>query len=206
MASEAQPAQIARSDPRTIVGGGVKLGVLTVIGVVLFALISRAMAPGTAETVVQSLIIVVGGAAATYLPPHWVRPYEVDTIAWGALLGVVGAVAFTVLDTAVLRPIDLYHWTWDAIGGGSGFWYIPVWWMGAAVLAWLGGWVYANAQESGGARSVVPLAAHTIGIALILFTILVATGVAPFHASIAALAYGVALILYIPLARAFGRR
>src|SRR3989337_2118250 len=122
MASAAQPLAGDRGDVRTIVGGGVRLGLATAAGVTVFALVSRALS-GPVEAVVQSLLILAGGAVFSYAPAYWVRPRGVDGIGHGALLGTLGSVAFTVVDTALLRPVNLYHWTWDAVGGGSGFWY-----------------------------------------------------------------------------------
>lgn len=196
MTSVAEPT-IERSDVRTIVGGGVRLGIATVIGVVVFALLSRGLS-GRTEVMVQSVLILVGGAVFSYAPAHWVRPRNVDTIAWASLVGLLGSVVFTVLDTAILRPVHLYHWTWDAIGGGSGFWYIPVWWMGSCFLAWLGAWVYSLVAARGG--SAVSAALQTIGLSVLVFAILVATGIAPFHGAVAALAYTLALIVHVPLA------
>ena len=205
MSTQAQPTNVAQYDVRTLVGGGVKLGVVTAIGVVVFALLSRAMAVGTVETVVQSLLVLVGGVVFAYLPAYWVCPHDVDTIAWAALLGLLGAVSFTVIDTAVLRPIDLYHWTWDEIGGGSGFWYIPVWFMGSAVLAWLGAWVSAN-RGVFGLRDIGAAAAQTVGLGIVLFAILTVTGVGPFHTAMMALAFALGLVIHVPLSAALRRR
>ena len=148
MTTAAEPMAVDRADVRTIVGGGVKLGILTAVGVVAFALLARAMS-GNTETLVLSLLVLAGGVVFGYLPALWTRPRSADGIAWCTLLGLLGAVAFTVLDVVLLRPLSVYHWTWDAIGGGSGFWYIPVWWMGSAFLAWLGGMVVAYAAQGG---------------------------------------------------------
>lgn len=197
MTSMAHPAAAPRSDVRTIVGGGVKLGIATVIGVVVFALLSRALA-GRAEAVVQTVLVLAGGAVFAYAPAYWVRPRGVDAIAYASLLGLLGSVVFTVVDTAVLRPVHLYHWTWDAIGGGSGFWYVPVWWMGSCFLAWLGAWVHSIRAERGG--TAVSAALQTLGIALVLLAVAVGTGLAPFHAAVAALAFSVGLVLHVPLA------
>lgn len=197
MTSMAEPAVASKTDVRTIVGGGVKLGIATAIGVVVFALLSRALA-GRTEVVVQSVLILVGGTVFAYAPAFWVRPRGVDAIAWAALVGLLGSVAFTVVDTIVLRPVNLYHWTWDAIGGGSGFWYISVWWMGSCFLAWLGAWVHSIAASRGG--DVVSAALQTAGLSVVLFVVLTATGLAPFHGAVAALAYALALIVHVPLA------
>ncbi|MBI2537886.1 MAG: hypothetical protein HYW06_13195 [Gemmatimonadetes bacterium] len=199
MTSPAQAVVAPQTDVRTIVGGGIKLGIATAIGVVVFALLSRALA-GRTEVIVQSLLILAGGTVFAYAPSYWVRPRGVDTSAWAALLGLLGSVAFTIVDTAILRPVDLYHWTWDAIGGGSGFWYVPVWWMGSCVLAWLGAWVHSIVAARGG--DVVNAALRTAGLSVLLFLGLTVSGLAPFHAAVAALAYTLALIVHVPLAAA----
>ena len=203
MTSLAQPAAAPRSDVRTIVGGGIKLGIATVIGVVVFALVSRALA-GRVEAIVQSVLVLIGGAVFAYAPSYWVRPRGVDAIAYASLVGLLGSVVFTVVDTAVLRPMHLYHWTWDAIGGGSGFWYIPVWWMGSCFLAWLGAWVCSIRAERSG--NPVSVALQTLGIGVVLLAAGVATGLAPFHAAVAALAFTVGLILHVPLAAVLRNR
>ena len=203
MTSMAQPAAEPRSDVRTIVGGGVKLGIATVIGVAVFALVSRALA-GSAEVVVQSVLVLVGGAVFAYAPAYWLRPRGVDAIAYAALVGLLGSVVFTVVDTAVLRPVHLYSWTWDAIGGGSGFWYVPVWWMGSCFLAWLGAWVYSIRTARNG--SALSAAAQTVGIAVVLMAVATGTGLLPFHAAVAALAFSVGLVLHVPLAAVLRNR
>lgn len=196
-----------RSDVRTILTGGVKLGVVTAGGVVAFALLSRALSPSAAETSIQLQVILAGGALAAFLPAWWVRPQDADAIAWSALVGLLGALTFTVIDTAVLRPVDLYHWTWDEIGGGSGFWYIPVWWMASAFMAWLGAWVYAASVTPTRPEPAVPiLAAQTFVGAELLFFLLVFAGVAPFHASVGGLAFGLTLAAQVPVAKALSRR
>lgn len=199
MTSPAQAAAAPQTDVRTIVGGGIKLGIATAAGVVVFALLSRALT-GQTEIIVQSLLVLVGGTVFAYAPSYWVRPRGVDAVAWAATLGLLGSVAFTVIDTAILRPANLYHWTWDAIGGGSGFWYIPVWWMGSCFLAWLGAWVHSMAASRGG--NLVNAATQTAGLSVLLLAAFTLSGLAPFHAAVAALAYTVALILYVPIAAA----
>jgi len=191
-AAASQPA--TTTDWRVIVSGGVKLGVITAIAVAIFALSSRAL-DGTGETLVQSLIVLVGGAVASFLPSLMFRPRDVDTIAWAGMIGLLGALVFTVIDTVLFRPLNLYHWTWDAIGGGSGFWYIPVWWMGSTFLAWLGSWVVANRGEVVG---VGGLAGLTMGFAVVVTGVLFLVGL-PLHAASVALAYTIALILHVPV-------
>ena len=194
-------APVDRSDWRLIVFGGAGIGVATAIGVALFAFLSR-MLDGTAETIVQAVLILVGGGVCAFLPAHWIRPRSVDGIAWAALLGLVGALSFAVLDIGVLRPLGTYRWSWDLIGGGSGYWYLPVWFMGSAVLAWLGGWIVAGQRRSSGGPLMA--AAQAEGLAIVLFGVLVVV-VGPFHAGMMALAYALALVVLIPLSAVLGR-
>jgi len=203
MTSPVQAIRTGQTDVKTIVGGGIKLGIATAVGVVLFALLSRVL-EGRTEAVVQSLSVLVGGTVFAYAPSYWVRPRGVDAIAWTALLGLLGSVAFTVIDTAILRPVDLYHWTWDAIGGGSGFWYVPLWWMGSCVLAWLGAWVHSISASRGG--NLASAAMQTAGVSVLVFAALTLSGLAPFHGAVAALAYTLALIMHVPLATALRAR
>lgn len=205
MTTAAEPMAVDRADVRTIVGGGVKLGILTAVGVVAFALLVRAMS-GNTETLVLSLLVLTGGVVFGYLPALWTRPRSADGIAWCTLLGLLGAVAFTVLDVVLLRPLSVYHWTWDAIGGGSGFWYIPVWWMGSAFLAWLGGMVVAYAAQGGRDPQPLVQGVQTGGIAVILFWIIAGLEIAPFHPAVAALAFAIALALHVPLSAVMHRR
>lgn len=185
-----------KADVRTIVAGGAILGAITAIGVTVFALASRPLA-GTAETVVQSALILAGAAVFCYYPAARVRPTNADGIAWAALLGLVGALFFTVFDTALLRPLSVYHWTWDQVGGGSGFWYIPVWWMGSATLAWLGAWITAITSGGDADRSLVPTVAATIAIGIAVFAALVVLRIAPAHSAVMALGVTLGLPIHV---------
>lgn len=195
--TSAAVASTSRYDVRTIVGGGIQLGAATAAGVVVFALLSRAMT-GTAEAIVQSLIVLVGGAVATWWPAASVRPRDVDTIGWTALLAFVGAVAFTILDIVVLRPLQIYHWTWDAIGGGSGFWYISIWWMGGTFLAWMGAWVYAI-ETRRRSPPVMSLASVSVLLAVVLFVVFSLLQ-GRVHPAYAALGYAIAAVSGVPVA------
>lgn len=204
MTSAVEPVA-ERADVRTIVGGGAVLGIATAAGVVVFALLSRSLA-GTAETVIQSTLVLGGGLVAAFFPAHLVRPQHVDGIAWAALLGLVASLFFTVLDVAVLRPLGLYHWTWDAIGGGSGFWYVPVWWMGAATLAWLGAWIAAIRSRRVADSDVRSAAATTGGLGLLLFVFMGVLGIAPWHAASMGLAVALALPVHVAMAAVRAKR
>lgn len=205
MASQVQPAAAPRADVRTIVGGGIKLGALTAAAVFVFAMLSRTLPAGGLENWVHFEYIVIAALLAAYLPAFWVRPADVDSIAWAALLGFLGAVVFTVLDVVLLRPLNVYHWTWDAIGGGSGFWYISVWWMGSAVLAWLGSWVYAAGRPGGGFAAVL-LALQTFVLAHVLLAVVSLTGLFGVQGAVGGLVAALGLVVHVPLAPVLARR
>jgi hypothetical protein len=194
-----------RADVRMMLMAGCQLGILTVLGVVAFALLSRVLT-GVTEVVVQAALIAVGGMVFAYFPSLAVRPRTVDGIAWAAMVGLLGALVFTVVDTAVLRPLDLYHWTWDAIGGGSGFWYVPVWWMGSAVLAWLGALVVATLAGGGREPALLLTGLLTAGLAVVLFGVVAALRLLPFHAAVMALVFAIALVLHAGFAAVTTRR
>ncbi len=191
------------ADSRLLVSGGIKVGLVTVAGVALFALLSRVLS-GSAEVLVQTLIVFAGGSLAAYLPAILIRPRDIDGIGWTCLLAVIGFAAFTVIDTIVLRPLNLYHWTWDAVGGGSGWWYLPVWFMASAFLAWLGGLVHSVRARKEGDLPLARLAGQTVAIAALLFVLLGVT--VRFHGAVAALAFALALVVQVPLAVALSRR
>ncbi len=204
MTSTVEPVA-ERHDVRTVVGGGAKLGVLTAMAVVAFALLSRVM-HGTIETIVQSLMVLAGGLLASFLPAVWVRPRSTDTIAWAALVGLLGALVFTAIDTVLLRPLGTYHWSWDEVGGGSGFWYIPVWWMGSALLAWLGAWIVATVAGARERVSLVAIVGQTAVLTAAVFTVFVLSNAAPARPAIVALALCAALVLSVPLSTVLARR
>jgi hypothetical protein len=204
MASVVEPV-VERGDVRTIIAGGVKLGILTAAAVVVFALMSRAV-EGTIEVVLQSVLVLIGGVLASYLPALWVQPRSADSIGWASLVGLLGALVFTIVDTAVLRPLGVYHWTWDAIGGGSGFWYIPVWWMGSALLAWLGAWTAAIVGNARGRFRLPATVGLVFALTLVTFAAMVLLNVAPATPAVVALALVVGLVLCIPVTTVSMRR
>jgi hypothetical protein len=194
MTAAAPTSGESQVDWRIIVGGGAKLGILTAAGVAVFSVLST-MTEGSTETIIQSALVLIGLIAFAFLPAVFYRPTDTDSIAWTAMIGLLGALFFTVIDTAVLRPLDMYHWTWDAIGGGSGFWYVPVWFMCSAVLAWLGSWVVANY----GAGSPIVAGVKNAVLGIVVAVALIFLTPVPFHAAGIALGFALALILHVPI-------
>jgi hypothetical protein len=126
-----------------IVQGAVKLGLLESILVLLFALASRLLG-GIPELIVCGIILVAGLAAVTLLPGSWTRPRTIEGIAGAAGIGLAAAGVFLLLDVSLLQNIGTYTNRWYEIGGGSNWWYHPVWWMVGTFLPWMGAWILAN--------------------------------------------------------------
>ena len=167
--SSAPTANVAfdRSDFRTVTLGGAGVGLVTGVAVVAYLAASRSVPEtGGARGVVEALIVLGTGVLAAFLPARWTAPRGADGIAGAAAIGLVGTIVFSAIDIIVLRPLKAYPWTWDAIGGGSSWWYLPVWWMLGTFLAWMGGIVTASAGARGGettlARRALPVVIATV--------------------------------------------
>jgi hypothetical protein len=174
MSATAAPVASDRSDFRTVTVGGAKLGVATAIAVVAFLAAAR-LVPVSAgmRGGVEALIVLAAGLALSFIPAQWTAARGTEGIAGAAAIGLVGTVVFSAIDIAVLRTFKAYPWTWDAIGGGSTWWYLPIWWMLGTFLAWMGGIITA-AGTAGAAsgeatlpRRVLPVVAGTIIVAAV---------------------------------------
>ncbi len=171
MSATATPLAVERSDFRTVTLSGAKLGVATGVAVVLVVAASR-LVPDMAglRGGVEALIVVVAGLAAGFLPGQWTGARTSEGIAGAAAVGLVGTIVFSAIDIVLLRPFKAYPWSWDAIGGGSTWWYLPVWWMVGTFLAWMGAIVIAGAATRGDAtllRRAVPVVVATIVLAAV---------------------------------------
>ena len=69
-------------------------------------------------------------------------------------IGLGATVVFLVLDVALLQPLGAYTNRWHEVGGGSNWWYHPVFWMVGAFLPWMGAWILANQAARSGAPSL----------------------------------------------------
>jgi len=168
MSATVAPAASDRSDFRTVTLGGAKIGVATAIAVVAFlAAVRLVPIAGGLRGGVLVLIVLAAGLAAAFLPAEWTAARSTEGIAGAAAVGLVGTVVFSAIDIVLLRPFKAYPWTWDAIGGGSTWWYLPIWWMLGTFLAWMGGIVTAASGEATLARRALPAVAGTIIVAAI---------------------------------------
>lgn len=151
------------TDVPSIVLGSIKLGLLESVLVLLFSLASRFLG-GVVEALVGGLVVLIGLAAVTMLPGLWTRARTIEGIAGAAGIGLGAAVVFLLIDVMLLQNIGTYSNRWHAIGGGSNWWYHPVWWMVGSFLPWMGAWILANQTERNGQSA----AARGLVVALVL--------------------------------------
>jgi hypothetical protein len=201
MSATLAPTSMDRSDVRTVLTGGTKVGLATAVSVVLFLWVSRHVpAGGSLRGGVEALLVLAAGTAVTFLPGRWCAARSVEGIAGAAGMGLWGALVFSVVDIVVLRPLKAYPWTWDAVGGGSTWWYLPIWWMLGTFLAWMGGNLTAAApQGSSVARTAAPALIGAVVLAVV-------AGLAGFDATLpvragAGFAVTLPLLVVVSLAR-----
>lgn len=148
MTTSAMPAT-DRSDFRHILMSGTKVGLVTGVSVVAFLALSRLLPAGIAQTLLEALLVLLAGVLVSLLPGQWVGSRGTEGVAGAAAVGLWGTVIFMAFDIVLLRPFKAYPWTWDAIGGGSTWWYLPIWWMLGTFVAWMGGMLTAGRNARG---------------------------------------------------------
>ena len=139
-----------RSDFRYVVRSGAKVGLVTAAGVALFLVLNRFLPEvGMARQWVLALVVLAVAVPVALWPGQLVGARTVEGVAGAAAVGLLGTVAFMVVDIVLLRPFRAYPWTWDAVGGNSTWWYLPIWWMLGTFCAWMGGLVIAQRHARG---------------------------------------------------------
>jgi len=126
----------------------VSLGALTAVVVVAMSFITRFLA-GAPEFVLGAVVVLAGAAAVSFLPGHWTRARTIEGIAGAAGIGLASSVVFLLIDVALLQPTGMYTNRWLEIGGGSNWWYHPIWWMLGTFLAWMGAQIQASQARKG---------------------------------------------------------
>jgi hypothetical protein len=189
-----------------IVQGAVKLGLLEAIAVLLFALASRFLG-GVIELVVCGIILIIGLAAVTMLPGLWTRPRTIEGIAGAAGIGLAATGVFLLLDVTLLQNIGTYTNRWYQIGGGSNWWYHPVWWMAGTFLPWLGAWILANQTVRDGRASPLTGVAFALvaGVAVAVAAVLLGFPAARWSLGTFAVAFLPGLVIATILS-AMGKR
>src|SRR2546427_8768531 len=153
---------VDRSEFRHILFSGTIVGLVTSAAVIAFLVVSRLLPAGIVAALLGTLIVLAAGVSAAFLPAFFATSRTTQGIASAAAIGLWGTIVFMAVDIVVLRPLHAFPWTWDAIGGGSTWWYLPIWWMPGTFLAWMGGIVTAASGEATLARRALPAVAGTI--------------------------------------------
>ncbi|HEX5004179.1 MAG TPA: hypothetical protein VFV65_02630 [Gemmatimonadales bacterium] len=154
-----------------VLRSAVTLGAITAIVVVAMSFITRFLA-GAAEFGLGAVVLVAGLAAVTFLPGRWTNPRTIEGIAGAAGIGLAATVVFLAIDVAVLQPTGIYTNRWREIGGGSNWWYHPVWWMVGTFLPWMGAQILAS-QARRGAVSVGKGMATALGLTVACWVVAV---------------------------------
>jgi len=154
-----------------IVRASIKLGIIQTVIIVLMGLVSRGF-DGPVEAAGLALLLLVGLAVSAGLPGIWTNARTIEGIAGAAGIGLAAAAVFMVIDMVFLQgnflPFALWTNRWREIGGGSNWWYHPIWWMSDAYLAWMGAWVLANQAAKGKQPSLPMLMALSVGLTLVV--------------------------------------
>src|SRR5512132_2453411 len=132
-----------------VVRGAVILGAIESIVVVLMSVITR-LTGGAVEAAVGGIVLLAGLTLVTSLPGLWTRARTIEGIAGAAGIGLAASGVFLLFDVTLLQPFGVYTNRWLAIGGGSNWWYHPVWWMAGTFLPWMGALIFANQTVKNG--------------------------------------------------------
>jgi len=174
MTAGTAPRATDRSDFRHILASGTRVGAAVGFAVIVYLLVSRKVPAGIGQALLQATVVLVAAVAASLLPARWTTARSTQGIAAAAAVGLWGTIVFMAIDVILFRPLKAYPWTWDAVGGGSTWWYLPIWWMLGTFVAWMGGMYTAGRAARGSPTSLVALAtpvlvgavAITIGLQL----------------------------------------
>src|SRR4029079_11961055 len=102
--------------------------------------------------------------AVTLLPGLWTRARTIEGIAGAAGIGLGATVVFLLVDVTVLQNIGTWGNRWREIGGGSDWWYHPVWWMVGTFLPWFGAWMLANQLTRGAPGFPIVCVRRVVGL------------------------------------------
>src|SRR5256712_1295646 len=155
-------ATIDRSEFRHVLLSGTIVGVITAAAVIVYLLVARLLSPGIVASLLETVVVLAGAVAAAFLPGFFASSRTTQGIASAAAIGLWGTIVFMAIDIILLRPFHAFPWTWDAVGGGSTWWYLPIWWMLGTFVAWMGAIVTAGRGARGGDTSIRSLAIPSV--------------------------------------------
>lgn len=154
---------------------GAMLGVFQSVCVLLFSLAFRFL-DGVLELAIGAVIVVAGLAVTTALPGLWTRARTIEGIAGAAGIGLWATAVYLIIDVAALQPLGTYTNRWLEIGGGSNWWYHPIWWMVGTFLPWMGALIIAHSAAKGGSPTVATVMIPALGLTVVTGALAVLVG------------------------------
>src|SRR5438552_17663846 len=120
MSASVAPTATDRSDFRTVMVSGTKLGALTAAAVVLFLLVARFVPEtGGGRGGLEALIVLAAAVLASFLPGRWTAARHAEGIAGAAASGLWGTIAVLAWPLVLLRAFGAVWWDWGSVGGGG---------------------------------------------------------------------------------------
>jgi hypothetical protein len=136
-----------------IVRAAAILAIVQSLCVVVVSIITRSLS-GTIEHALTGIVVYIGAMITIFWPGTRIRPRHIDGISAAAGIGLGATWFFVPIDALILQPLGMYTNRWHEVGGGSIWWYIPVWWMAGTFITWQGSWILAHQAERTGEASV----------------------------------------------------
>src|SRR6185503_7109100 len=123
----------------------------------------RLLPAGIVASILETIIVLGAAVLVTFLPGFFATSRTVQGVAGAAAIGLWGTIVFMAVDVVLLRPFKAYPWTWDAVGGGSTWWYLAIWWMLGTFTGWMGALVTAQRYDRG-TPTMASLALPPVGV------------------------------------------
>lgn len=136
-----------------VVRGAITLALIQAGFVVLVSVVNKSL-DGTVDHLLTGVLVFIGAMLTIFYPGSLTHPRTIEGIAAAAGIGLGATWVFLLIDAFVLQSFHVYTNRWREIGGGSIWWYLPVWWMVGTYLSWMGGWILANQARKSGTTSV----------------------------------------------------
>jgi hypothetical protein len=173
MSAVVQPAAGAeQTDLPLIRRTAIQLGIIESVFILAAGMVSKYL-DGPVEQILLGILITAGVLAVTFLPGIWTGARTIEGIASAAGIGLGATIVFLLVDVSVFQPIGLWSNRWREIGGGSNWWYHPIWWMVGTYLPWLGSFILSNQAAKSGRPNPAMAAILTLGSAVVFAVIAV---------------------------------
>ena len=146
-------AGVDNTELQRVVRGSITLALIQAGFVVAVSIVNKST-DGIVDHALTGILVFVGAMITVFYPGTLTRPRTIEGIAGAAGIGLGATWCFLLIDAFLLQTFHVYTNRWREIGGGSIWWYLPVWWMVGTYLSWMGGWILANQARNTGTSSV----------------------------------------------------